>query len=75
MARARTRTTIPSYLLFRDEYLKLAQSVGGPDPFPYGVRDNEPMLATALRYSLNQGLITQNCSVDDLFPESVRSLP
>ena len=73
IARKRTRSMIPSYLLFRDEYLEMAQSVGGPDPYPYGVRANEPMLATAVRYSLNQGLITQNVEVDDLFPESVRS--
>jgi len=75
IARKRTRSLIPSYLLFRDEYLTMAQSVGGPDPYPYGVRANEPMLATAVRYSLNQGLITQKVEVDDLFPESVRSSP
>ena len=72
IAKERTRAAIPTYLIFRDEYLAIAQSVAGNDPFPYGLRANEAMLTTALRYSLNQGLITKQVDAADLFPASVR---
>ena len=72
LAHQRTRAAIPSYLIFRDEYLAIARSVAGDDPYPYGLRANEAMLTTALRYSLNQGLITKPVDAADLFPASVR---
>jgi 4,5-dihydroxyphthalate decarboxylase len=72
LAQRRTRTAIPTYLIFRDEYLSIARSIGGDDPFPYGLPANRPMLETALRYSLNQGLIKKPVDAADLFPASVR---
>lgn len=73
LAQKRTRAAIPSYLLFRGEMLSLAQSVAGNDPFVYGLRANEPMLKTAIRYSVNQGLTKDAVDPADLFPPSVRS--
>lgn len=72
LARRRTRAAIPTYLVFRDEWLAMARSVAGDDPFPYGLQANRPMLETAVRYSLQQGLITKPVDVAELFPESVR---
>jgi 4,5-dihydroxyphthalate decarboxylase len=72
LAQQRTRSAIPSYLIFRDEFLNIARSIAGNDPYPYGLRANEAMLTTALRYSLNQGLITKPVDAADLFPASVR---
>jgi hypothetical protein len=43
----------------------------GPDPFVYGLQENRMVLETFLGYSLEQGLIRQPMTPEDLFvPEA-----
>jgi 4,5-dihydroxyphthalate decarboxylase len=61
---------IPSGLVFGPEYFAKTREIFGPDPFPYGVKENKKMLETLIEYSYEQGLTTQKLKIDDLFAQS-----
>ena len=53
------------------EHLDEVESIMGPDPFVYGLQENRMVLETFLGYSLEQGLIRQPMTPEDLFvPEA-----
>jgi 4,5-dihydroxyphthalate decarboxylase len=62
--------SIPSGLVFGPEYLAKTREIFGPDPFPYGVKENRKMLETIIEYSHEQGLTTQKLKIGDLFAQS-----
>lgn len=62
--------SIPSGLVFGQEYAAKTREIFGPDPFPYGVKENSKMLETIIEYSYEQGLTTQKLKIDDLFTQS-----
>jgi 4,5-dihydroxyphthalate decarboxylase len=54
------------------ERARAAESVFGPDLWPYGIEGNRTTLEAFLRYAREQGLIERALEVDELFPASVR---
>ena len=62
--------SIPSGLVFGREYAAKTREIFGPDPFPYGVKENSKMLETIIEYSHEQGLTAQKLKIDDLFAQS-----
>jgi 4,5-dihydroxyphthalate decarboxylase len=62
--------SIPLGLVFRWEYLARTRSVLGDDPFPYGLEANRHALENMVRYSHEQGLISEVFPIDDLFAPS-----
>ena len=62
--------SIPSGLVFGREYAAKTREIFGPDPFPYGVKENRKMLETIIEYSHEQGLTAQKLKIDDLFAQS-----
>jgi 4,5-dihydroxyphthalate decarboxylase len=65
---------IPSALIFGAEYWQQTQTWFGPDPYPYGIAANRPMLDAAIRYALEQRLITRPPEYRELFAESTLDL-
>ncbi len=65
---------IPSALIFGPEYLRQTRELFGPDPFPFGVKANRPMLETLIAYSHEQGLTPEKLKIDDLFAPSTLDL-
>jgi 4,5-dihydroxyphthalate decarboxylase len=61
---------VPLSLVFRWEFLSQVRSYFGPDPFPYGLRANRPVLEQLVRHSLEQGLIQAPIDLDSLFAPS-----
>jgi hypothetical protein len=47
--------------------LKRAQSVMGPDVWPYGVPDNRKELEAMFRYSVEQGLAPRKIELEEFF--------
>jgi 4,5-dihydroxyphthalate decarboxylase len=47
--------------------LKRAQSILGPDVWPYGVPDNRKEIEAMSRYSVEQGLSTRQVALEELF--------
>ncbi|HLG70343.1 MAG TPA: hypothetical protein VK009_07970 [Chloroflexota bacterium] len=66
--------SIPSALIFGPEYLARTREIFGPDPYPYGVKANRPMLETIINYSHEQGLTEQKMKIEDLFAPSTLDL-
>jgi 4,5-dihydroxyphthalate decarboxylase len=54
------------------ERARAAESVFGPDLWPYGIEPNRSTLEAFLQYAYEQGLIGRRLEVDELFPASVR---
>lgn len=54
-------------LPFIADYVTDLKQRFGPDPWPYGLEPNRHVLETVVRYEREQGLITNDVSVDDLF--------
>jgi 4,5-dihydroxyphthalate decarboxylase len=65
---------IPTALFFGPEYLAMTRDIFGPDPFPYGIEANRPMLEMMIQFSKEQGLIGEAMKVEELFAESTRNL-
>jgi len=65
---------IPTALFFGPEYLAMTRDIIGPDPFPYGIEANRPMLELMIQLSKEQGLIGEAMKVEELFAESTRNL-
>jgi 4,5-dihydroxyphthalate decarboxylase len=61
---------VPLSLVFRWEFLDQVRSFFGPDPFPYGVRANRPVLEQLVRHSAEQGLIAAPIEIGSLFAPS-----
>jgi 4,5-dihydroxyphthalate decarboxylase len=59
--------SIPSALIFGEEYLAKTKAIFGEDPFPYGVEANRPMLELMTLMSYEQGLIQTRPAIEDLF--------
>jgi 4,5-dihydroxyphthalate decarboxylase len=75
-ARAREKLLegIPSALFFGPEYLAMTREAFGDDPFPYGLKANQPMLETIIAYSHEQGLTQRKMKIEELFAENTWSL-
>jgi 4,5-dihydroxyphthalate decarboxylase len=39
----------------------------GPDPWKYGIKGNEKVLNTIIRYAGEQGLLKNRVTIEDLF--------
>jgi 4,5-dihydroxyphthalate decarboxylase len=74
MAMENVAESIPSALVFGRQYLAQTRSIFGPDPYPYGLAANRPMLQTLVDYSHEQGLIKQKPALEDLFAPSTIDL-
>lgn len=61
---------VPLGLIFRWEFFNQVRAWFGPDPFPYGLRANRPVLERLIRHSHEQGLIPAPLAVDELFAPS-----
>ncbi len=70
----RLADSVPSGLIFGPEYLRQTRSIFGPDPYPYGIEANRPMLETIVSYSHEQGFIPERYPIESLFAESTRGL-
>ncbi|MGH7033508.1 MAG: hypothetical protein ACREFL_07245 [Stellaceae bacterium] len=70
LAQDRLAATIPSSLVFGPDYLEKTREIFGPDPYPYGIRANRPMLETIIDYSHEQGLIPEKPKLEGLFATS-----
>jgi 4,5-dihydroxyphthalate decarboxylase len=65
---------LPNGLVFGADYLAKTKELFGPDPFPYGIAANRPMLETLIAYSHEQGLTPEKQKIEDLFAESTLDL-
>jgi 4,5-dihydroxyphthalate decarboxylase len=43
------------------------RAVMGPDPWKYGIKGNEKVLTTIIRYAGEQGLLKNKVTIEDLF--------
>ena len=74
MARERLAASIPTALVFGQEYLANTRAIFGDDPYPYGIRENRRMLETLIDYSHEQGLTPEKARIEDLFAPSTLEL-
>jgi 4,5-dihydroxyphthalate decarboxylase len=74
MAQERLQESIPSALIFGPQYLAQTRAIFGPDPYPYGLAANRPMLQTLVDYSHEQGLTKVKLKLEDLFAPSTIDL-
>jgi 4,5-dihydroxyphthalate decarboxylase len=65
---------IPSDLFFGRYYLDETRKLLGKDPFPYGVKANDPMMQMAIGFSHEQGLTDHRMTYEELFAPSVLEL-
>jgi len=70
MAQESLAESIPSGLIFGPEYAAETRKIFGADPFPYGIKENRPMLDTIIDYSHEQGLTAEKLKLEDLFARS-----
>ena len=74
VARDRLAASIPTALVFGQEYLAKTRAIFGDDPYPYGIRDNREMIETIIDYSHEQGLTREKARIEDLFAPSTVDL-
>lgn len=65
---------IPSDLFFGPQYLEQTRAIVGQDPFPYGIKDNAPMLETLIEYSFEQKLTPRKLALEEIFAPSTLDL-
>jgi 4,5-dihydroxyphthalate decarboxylase len=53
-------------------YRRVMEMTG--DPLPYGIEPNRRMLEAVIRHSLEQGIISRNVTVEELFPANTHTL-
>ena len=70
----RLAESIPSGLIFGQEYLAKTREIFGEYPYPYGVKANREMLQTIVDYSYEQGLTSEKLKIEDLFAPSTLDL-
>jgi 4,5-dihydroxyphthalate decarboxylase len=68
------RESIPSSLVFADQYLAKTKEIFGDDPFPNGIKKNRRMLDTMMTYAHEQGLIPAKPKMAELFVENTLEL-
>ena len=44
------------------------------DPLPYGIEPNRRTLEAIVQYSVEQGILSRPFAVEELFPQSTRTL-
>ena len=74
VARDRLAASIPTALVFGQEYLAKTRAIFGEDPYPYGIRDNREMIETIIDYSHEQGLTREKAKLEELFAPSTLDL-
>ena len=74
VARDRLAASIPTALVFGQEYLAKTRAIFGDDPYPYGIRANREMIETIIDYSHEQGLTKEKARIEDLFAPSTLDL-
>ena len=74
IAQERLADSIPTGLIFGKEYFAKTREIFGADPFPYGIKQNRPMLQTLIEYSHEQGLTPKKSEIEDLFAPSTVDL-
>jgi 4,5-dihydroxyphthalate decarboxylase len=57
-----------------DAMHKRVMEITGRDPLPYGIEPNRAVLQDVIESALEQGIITERVTVDQLFAESTRTL-
>ena len=57
-----------------DELHQRVMQVTGRDPLPYGIEPNRPMLEEVIRSALEQKIIMEPVTVEQLFPRNTHSL-
>ncbi|MBO0691520.1 MAG: hypothetical protein J2P58_01375 [Acidimicrobiaceae bacterium] len=67
VATEKLASSIPSALVFGQEYLAQTRSILGEDPYTYGVEANRVMLEFMTQMSFEQGFIEKRPSVEELF--------
>ena len=65
---------VPASLILRREYLNMTREIFGPDPVPYGVKENRDMLQTIIDFSFEQGLTKKKATIEELFAPSTLDL-
>jgi 4,5-dihydroxyphthalate decarboxylase len=73
-AQERLVRSIPSGLVFGEEYREQTRQIFGDDPYPYGVRANRKMMENLIDYSYEQGLISTKPKMEDLFTSNTLEL-
>jgi len=56
-----------------DQVFRRVMEISG-DPLPYGIEANRQALEAIVQHSVEQGILSRPVSVDELFPESTRTL-
>jgi 4,5-dihydroxyphthalate decarboxylase len=74
LAQEKLAESIPTAVFFGPEYAAMTRGMIGDDPFPYGVKANQPMLDTISGFSHEQGLTPRKMTVEELFAESTLGL-
>jgi 4,5-dihydroxyphthalate decarboxylase len=59
-----------SWLAWSKHFMEEQQQLLGDDPWPYGVKNNRSNLERFMEYSLDQGLMAREMTVEELFHES-----
>ena len=68
------RESIPSSLIFGEQYLAETRQIFGDDPFPNGIKKNREMLDAMMGYAYEQGLVPARPKLEELFVESTLNL-
>jgi 4,5-dihydroxyphthalate decarboxylase len=71
LAIQRLREYPPTLLIFADQYIKEAERVFGPDPFPYGVKVNRNAVDMIQTMSVEQGFTDRKQPLSELIPAEV----
>ena len=58
---------IPTDMVFGSQYMAETRATFGPDPYPYGIKDNEKMIQTMIDFSFEQGLIPRKLEMEEIF--------
>ena len=58
----------------QDAALNELKSIIGDDPLLYGIEPNRDTIKSFIQFNVEQGVIPESVTVDDLFPSSILSL-
>ena len=65
---------IPSDMVFGPQYMAQTRAMFGPDPYPYGVKDNANMMQTMIDFSFEQGLTPRKLEFEEIFAKPMLDL-
>ena len=71
---AQLSSKIPSDMIFGPQYMAQTRSIFGPDPYPYGIADNEKMIQQMIDFSFEQGLTPRKMEFEELFAKPMLDL-